>query len=189
MPWMSAIANTAAKVEQGLLQGTVEEDLTVYRSIPFAASPTGELRWRPPQPAANWEGVRRAAKFAPECIQRSGAGESPALSGDCLYLNVWTAAKSPSDHVPVLVWIYGGGFNAGATSVPTYSGEVLAHKGVVLVSVAYRVGALGSLAHPEPSAGSPEHVSGNYGLLDIIAGLQWIKKNVAAFGLGNRDIG
>jgi para-nitrobenzyl esterase len=182
VPWMSAIATTTAKVEQGLLQGTMEEDLTVYRGIPFAAPPTGELRWRPPQPAGNWEGLRRADKFAPECIQRSGAGESPAMSENCLYLNVWTPAKSPSDHVPVLVWIYGGGFNAGATSIPTYTGEVLAHKGVVLVSIAYRVGALGFLAHPELSAESPEHVSGNYGLLDIIAGLQWIKKNIAAFG-------
>ena len=179
---MSAAANTTAKVEQGLLQGTVEEGLTVYRGIPFAAPPSGELRWRSPRPAAPWEGVRHADKFAPECVQRSRAGESPSMSEDCLYLNVWTPAKSPSDRIPVLVWIYGGGFNAGATSVPTYSGEVLARKGVVLVSIAYRVGALGFLAHPELSAESPEHVSGNYGLLDMIAGLQWIKKNIAAFG-------
>ena len=182
MPCVSAGANTTAKVEQGLLQGTMEEGLTVYRGIPFAAPPTGELRWRPPQPAAPWDGARRADKFAPECVQRSGPGESPSMSEDCLYLNVWTPAKSPSDRIPVLVWIYGGGFNAGATSVPTYSGEVLARKGVVLVSIAYRVGALGFLAHPELSAESPEHVSGNYGLLDMIAGLQWIKKNIAAFG-------
>ena len=182
IPWMSAIANITAKVEQGLLQGTVEEGLTVYRGIPFAAPPSGELRWRPPRPAATWEGVRHADKFAPECVQRSRAGESPAMSEDCLYLNVWTPAKSPSDRIPVLVWIYGGGFNAGATSVPTYRGEVLANKGVVLVSIAYRVGTLGFLAHPELSAELPQHVSGNYGLLDMIAGLQWIKKNIAAFG-------
>ena len=182
VPCLSVAADPTAKVEQGLLQGTVEEGLTVYRGIPFAAPPTGELRWRPPQPTSPWEGVRHADKFAPECVQRPGQGESPSMSEDCLYLNIWTPAKSASDRVPVLVWIYGGGFNAGATSVPTYSGEVLARKGVVLVSIAYRVGALGFLAHPALSAESPEHVSGNYGLLDMIAGLQWIKKNIAAFG-------
>lgn len=187
VPWTSAAANTTAKVEQGLLKGTKEGSLTVYRGIPFAAPPVGELRWRAPQPAAKWAGVRRADKFAPECVQSGfgagpGSGQSPAMSEDCLYLNVWTPAKSASDRIPVLVWIYGGGFNAGATSVPTYSGEVLARKGVVLVSIAYRVGPLGFLAHPELSAESPEHVSGNYGLLDMIAALQWIKKNIAAFG-------
>ena len=187
LPCMSAVANTTAKVEQGQLQGTKEESLTVYRGIPFAAPPVGELRWRAPRPAANWEGVRRADKFAPECVQGgfgpgSGGGPSPAMSEDCLYLNVWTPAKSASERIPVLVWIYGGGFNGGATSIPTYSGEVLARKGVVLVSIAYRVGPLGFLAHPELSAESPEHVSGNYGLLDMIAALQWIKKNIAAFG-------
>jgi para-nitrobenzyl esterase len=124
--------------------------------------------------------VRQAAKFAPGPIQAWGA---PAgKSEDCLYLNVWTPAKSASDHIPVFVWIYGGGFNGGSTSEPNYSGENLAKKGVVFVSIAYRVGQLGFLAHPELSAESPNHVSGNYGLLDMIAGLQWIQKNIAAFG-------
>jgi para-nitrobenzyl esterase len=104
------------------------------------------------------------------------------MSEDCLYLNVWTPAQSARERVPVIVWIYGGGFNAGATSVPTYSGEKLAKKGVVFVSIAYRVGQLGFLAHPELSAEASNHVSGNYGLLDMIAGLQWIRKNIAAFG-------
>ncbi len=187
LPWMSAAANTTVKVEQGLLDGTVEQGLTVYRGIPFAAPPVGDLRWRAPQPAAKWDGVRHADKFAPECVQGSFGSappgqEAPAMSEDCLYLNVWTPAKSASSHIPVLVWIYGGGFNAGATSVPTYSGEILARKGVVLVSIGYRVGPLGFLAHPELSAESPQHVSGNYGLLDMIAGLQWIQKNIARFG-------
>ena len=106
----------------------------------------------------------------------------PQMSEDCLYLNVWTPAKKASERIPVLVWIYGGGFNAGATSIPTYSGEVLAKKGVVLVSIAYRVGPLGFFADPELSAESPHHISGNYGLLDMIAALQWIQKNIAAFG-------
>jgi para-nitrobenzyl esterase len=183
MPWMSSSANTTAKVEQGVLKGTQEEGLTVYRGIPFAAPPVGELRWRAPQPATKWDGVRAADKFAPQCEQSVGPSEKPpAMSEDCLYLNVWTPAKSSSARVPVLVWIYGGGFNAGATSVPTYSGEVLARKGVVLVSISYRVGALGFLAHPELSAESPEHVSGNYGLLDMIAAFQWIRTNIGAFG-------
>ena len=104
------------------------------------------------------------------------------MSEDCLYLNVWTPAKSTNDHIPVLVWIYGGGFGGGATSDPNYSGEKLARKGVVFVSIAYRVGQLGFLAHPELSAETTNHVSGNYGLLDMIAGLQWVQKNIAAFG-------
>jgi para-nitrobenzyl esterase len=104
------------------------------------------------------------------------------MSEDCLYLNVWTPAKSARDRIPVLVWIYGGGFNAGATSIPTSSGERLAKKGVVLVSIAYRVGPLGLLAHPDLSAETQNHVSGNYGLLDMIAGLQWVQKNIARFG-------
>ncbi len=179
VPWMSAAANTTVKVEQGQLQGTKEEGLTVYRGVPFAAPPVGDLRWRAPQPAAKWEGIRPADKFAPQCVQSIKA---PAMSEDCLYLNVWTPAKSASGRVPVLVWIFGGGFSVGATSVPTYSGEQLANKGVVLVSISYRLGAFGFLAHPGLSAESPQHVSGNYGLLDMIAALQWIKRNIAAFG-------
>jgi para-nitrobenzyl esterase len=172
------------KTEYGLVQGTSEDGLTVYRGIPFAAPPVGDLRWRAPEPAASWEGVRQATKFAPMPVQRMGnpSGEQRPMSEDCLYLNVWTPAKSASAHIPVLVWIYGGGFNMGSTSEPNYSGEKLAQKGVVLVSIAYRVGQLGFLAHPELSAESPHHVSGNYGLLDMIAGLQWVQKNIAAFG-------
>ena len=168
-----------AKVEQGLLQGTVEDGLNIYRGVPFAAPPLGNLRWRAPQPALPWQGVRSAEKFAPQCLQTI---PGITTSEDCLYLNVWSPAESPSARVPVLVWIYGGGFSVGGTAVPTYSGEKLAQKGVVLVSIAYRLGPLGFLAHPELSAESPQHVSGNYGLLDMIAALQWIQKNIAAFG-------
>jgi para-nitrobenzyl esterase len=170
----------AVRTENGPVQGTSEDGLTVYRGIPFAAPPVGALRWRAPQPAAKWEGLRQATKFAPAAMQ---SGNPPSgMSEDCLYLNVWTPAKSPSDRIPVLVWIYGGGFGGGATSERNYSGEKLAKKGVVLVSIAYRVGRLGFLAHSELSAESPNHVSGNYGLLDMIAGLQWVQKNIAAFG-------
>jgi para-nitrobenzyl esterase len=168
------------KVEDGLLQGTFEDGLTVYRGIPFAAPPVGNFRWRAPQPAEKWEGVRQAAKFAPAPMQ--GWGSPSGKSEDCLYLNIWTPAKTVNDHIPVLVWIYGGGFNGGSTSEPVYSGEKLAKKGVVLVSIAYRVGQLGFMAHPELSAESPNHVSGNYGLLDMIAGLKWVQKNIAMFG-------
>ena len=164
------------KVEQGLVQGVSEDGLTVYRGIPFAAPPVGDLRWRAPMPATNWNGILLADKFGPTPVQ-GGRG-----SEDCLYLNVWSPAKSAKDRIPVLVWIYGGGFTAGATSDASYNGANLAKKGVVLVSIAYRVGQLGFLAHPELSAEAKNHVSGNYGLQDQIAGLQWVKKNIAAFG-------
>jgi len=168
------------KVGDGLVQGLFENGLTVYKGIPFAAPPVGELRWKAPQPAAKWEGVKQTIKFAPGPIQ--GGNPPSGKSEDCLYLNVWSPAKKAKDKIPVLVWIYGGGFGAGATSEPNYDGTNLAQKGVVLVSIAYRVGQLGFFAHPELSAENPNHVSGNYGLLDMIAGLQWVKKNIAAFG-------
>lgn len=168
------------KADGGILQGKTEDGLTVYKGIPFAAPPVGDLRWRAPQPASKWEGVKQAFEFAPGPIQ--GGNPPSGKSEDCLYLNVWTPAKSANDKIPVLVWIYGGGFGAGATSEKNYSGENLAKKGVVLVSIAYRVGQLGFLAHPELSKENPNNVSGNWGLLDMIAGLQWVQKNIAAFG-------
>jgi para-nitrobenzyl esterase len=168
------------KVEGGWIQGTVEEGLTVFKGIPFAAPPVGELRWRAPQPVEKWEGVKQTTAFAPAAFQ--GGNPPSGKSEDCLYLNVWSPAESAKERIPVLVWIYGGGFSFGSTAEPVYTGEMLARKGVVLVSIAYRVGQLGFLAHPELSAESPHQVSGNYGLLDMIAGLQWIQKNIAAFG-------
>ncbi|HRI80160.1 MAG TPA: carboxylesterase family protein, partial [Cyclobacteriaceae bacterium] len=168
------------KVEGGTVQGFYEDGLSVYKGIPFAAPPVGEWRWKAPQPVAKWDGILVAEKFAPGPIQ--GGNPPSGKSEDCLYLNIWSPAKSVNDKVPVLVWIYGGGFGAGATSETVYSGERLAKKGVVLVSIAYRVGQLGFLAHPELSAESKHHTSGNYGLLDMIAGLQWIQKNISKFG-------
>ncbi len=178
---LTAAPPAAIKVEGGILQGVSEGGLTVYKGVPFAAPPVGDLRWRPPQAAASWEGVRNAANFAPGCMQAPN-GSPSGVGEDCLYLNVWTPARTPRERVPVLVWIYGGGFNGGATAIPGYSGEKLANRGVVLVSIAYRVGVFGFLAHPELSAESKQHVSGNYGLLDMISGLQWIRRNIAAFG-------
>lgn len=168
------------KVEEGMVQGTVEDGLTVYKGIPFAAPPVGDLRWKAPQPAAKWEGVKQATKFAPAPMQ--GGNPPSGKSEDCLYLNVWTPAKSAKEKIPVMVYIYGGGFSGGYTSDPWISGEKLAKKGVVLVTVAYRVNQFGFLANSELSTENPNHVSGNYGILDQIAGLQWIQKNIAAFG-------
>src|SRR5262249_34728265 len=159
---------------------------TVYKGIPFAAPPVGDLRWRAPQFVKPWGGVRNADQFAPACAQVPIASEALGIppvptSEDCLYLNIWTPAASTSEHLPVMVWIYGGGFTAGASSYPLYDGTHLAQHGVVMVSIAYRVGPLGFLAHPALSAESHKS-SGNYGLLDQIAALQWVKRNIAGFG-------
>lgn len=171
---------TQVQVKQGRLQGTAEDGLLVFKGIPFAKPPVGDLRWRAPQPIKKWNGVLQANKFAPGPMQ--GGNPPSGKSEDCLYLNVWTPAKSAKEKIPVLVWIYGGGFAAGATSEATYNGKNLAKKGVVLVSISYRVGLLGFMAHPELSGENPKNVSGNYGLLDMMAGLQWVKENIAAFG-------
>ena len=158
--WACASVPGQVKVTGGTIQGLVLDDMTVYKGIPFAAPPVGELRWKAPQPVVAWDGVKECQTFAPNPMQGNGEG----CSEDCLYLNVWTPAKSPKEKLPVMVWIYGGGFAGGATS--EYEGEALARQGVVLVSVAYRVGKLGFLSLPELSAENPNGVSGNYGLLD-----------------------
>ncbi len=177
-------------VTGGQVQGVPNHGVSSFRGIPFAAPPLGELRWKAPQPVKPWDGVKQADEFGRSCMQDPnmltmfGAPANP--SEDCLYLNVWTPAKSPSDKLPVMVWIYGGGFAAGTSSIAGYDGTRLALKGVVLVSINYRVGAMGFLALPEltregrkaPAEGS----AGNYGLQDQIAGLQWVKQNIAKFG-------
>ena len=171
------------QTESGMVQGTVEDGLTIHRGIPFAAAPVGNLRWRPPEAAPKWDGVRSASEYGRACIQSNPAiSNLPPPSEDCLFLNIWTPATRPGEGLPVMVWIHGGGFVAGTPAEKLYHGEWLAKKGVVLVSVAYRLGVFGFLAHPELSAESKQHTSGNYGLLDMIAGLQWVRKNIAAFG-------
>jgi len=176
-------AAAVVKVEGGHIEGVVENGLKVYRGIPFAAPPVGDLRWRAPQPVKPWRGVRHADKFAPACMQVAGPATAvQPPSEDCLYLNVWSPAKSSSERLPVMLWIHGGGFRAGATSEPIYYGDQLAKKGVVFVSITYRLGVFGFLAHPSLSAESQQHVSGNYGLLDMIAALGWVKRNIADFG-------
>jgi para-nitrobenzyl esterase len=172
------------RVEAGVIEGTVENGLTVYKGVPFAAAPLSELRWREPQPVAAWSGTRTAASFAPACMQTgvSMPGEKPpVVSEDCLYLNIWTPAKA-DERLPVMVWIHGGGYTNGSASMPLYWGDRLARRGIVVVTVAYRLGPLGFLAHAGLTAESPHKSSGNYGLLDQIAALRWIQKNIAAFG-------
>lgn len=174
-------ADTAQiKVSGGIVQGTIEDSLTIFKGIPFAAPPVGDLRWKPPQAVESWDGVKQATEFAPSPFQ--GSNPPGGKSEDCLYLNVWTPAKSFDEKLPVLVWIYGGGFGGGSTAYPVHDGANLAKKDVVLVSIAYRVGTIGFLAHPELSEESPNNVSGNYGLLDQIAALEWIQENISAFG-------
>jgi para-nitrobenzyl esterase len=171
--------------ESGTISGVSADGVSVYKGVPFAAPPVGDLRWRPPMPTVPWTGTRKADAFAPACMQVgvSMPGETPpAVSEDCLYLNIWTPAKTPDDHLPVIVWIYGGGYVNGSASMPLYWGDRLAHKGIIVVTIAYRLGPLGFLALPELTRESPHHSSGNYGLLDQIAALEWVHRNVAAFG-------
>jgi para-nitrobenzyl esterase len=177
--------NPETPTESGPISGVREGGLSVYKGVPFAASPVGDLRWRPPAPVTHWSDIRKADAFAPACMQDSISmpGETPpVVSEDCLYLNIWTPAKNAQEHLPVIVWIYGGGFISGSASMPLYWGDRLAHRGVIVVTIAYRLGPLGFLAHPELTRESPHHSSGNYGLMDQIAALEWIQRNIAAFG-------
>jgi para-nitrobenzyl esterase len=176
---------TAIDVTGGTVAGTAQGDLKVFKGIPFAAPPVGALRWADPAPVVAWQGTKQATQYGAPCMQDPSMmkfmGISAAASEDCLYLNVWTPAKARGDKLPVMVWIYGGGFAGGATSAPLYDGSKLAGKGVIVVSVAYRLGALGFMADPELSKESG-HGSGNYGLEDQIAGLKWVQDNIARFG-------
>jgi para-nitrobenzyl esterase len=172
----------------GKVEGSASADgkVHIFKGIPFAAPPAGALRWREPQPAAHWEGVRKATEYGARCMQGNIYDDmvfhDPGPSEDCLYLNVWTPNVSPTAKLPVMVWVYGGGFQAGAPSEARQDGEKLAHKGVIVVSMNYRLGVFGFFAHPELSKESPHHASGNYGLLDQVAALEWVRKNIAAFG-------
>ena len=183
---------TKVKVDGGTVEGYVSENVTIFKGIPFAAPPVGDLRWKAPQPVVPWTGVRKCTINPPSAMQAKPvpfmmwskefmAPEEP-LSEDCLYLNVWTGAKKNNAKLPVIVWIHGGGFTGGSGTVPLYDGTEMAKKGVVFVTVNYRLGVFGFLAHPELSAESTSHVSGNYGILDQIAALKWVRKNIAAFG-------
>jgi para-nitrobenzyl esterase len=181
------------KTQSGLVSGIVCEDsnILVFKGIPYAAPPVGELRWREPQPPVQWEGVLMADTFCASCIQSLARSRPPwteefmsqdTISEDCLYLNIWTPAETPEDKLPVMVFIHGGGFNEGSGSVAVYNGEELAKKGIIIVTINYRLGLMGFFAHPELTAESLNNASGNYGLLDQVAALQWTRNNIEAFG-------
>ncbi len=184
------LAADTVQVQQGSLIGTAGKDpsIKVYKGIPFAAPPVGDARWKSPKAPASWEGVRSAGEFSKTCQQTPYPAGSvyyqppQPMSEDCLYLNVWTAAKSSKDKRPVMVWIHGGGLTRGSGSTPVYDGEEFAKKGVVLVSINYRLGIFGFFAHPELTKESDRNASGNYGLMDQIEALEWVRKNIQAFG-------
>ena len=204
---MSAGALDPVHLDSGSVSGlpATEAGIRIFKGIPFAAPPVGELRWRAPQPAAHWDGVRKAEQFGPNCTGGAAGGRGggkdkgpapakaaspagPGASEDCLYVNVWTPAKAAGDRLPVMVWSYGGGFTGGSGSVPGYDGEALAKKGIIVVTYNYRLGTFGFLAHPELTRESGHNASGNYGLMDLAAVLRWVQKNIAAFGGDPRKV-
>jgi para-nitrobenzyl esterase len=183
-----ARAADQVRTANGIVEGTGPQTsgVRVFKGIPFAAPPLGELRWKAPQPVKDWQGVRPATQFGPRCMQQPVFGDmnfrSNGMSEDCLYLNVWTPARSAGARVPVLVYFYGGGFRAGDGSEPRYDGESMARRGIVALTVNYRLAEFGFFAHPELTSESPHHASGNQGLLDQAAALQWVTRNIDAFG-------
>jgi para-nitrobenzyl esterase len=173
------------KTVNGTLVGMNSSGVKIFKGIPFAAPPVGELRWKEPRPVKNWEGVRQATEFGPSALQNNAFGDMVGTnnrSEDCLYLNVWTPAATGNEKLPVLVYFHGGGLVAGSGAEPRYAGESMARKGIVSITVNYRLGIFGYFSHPELTSESPNHSSGNYGYLDQVASLQWIKANIAAFG-------
>ena len=177
-----AAVREPVRLDTGLVSGVPgrASDVRVFKGIPFATPPLGRLRWAAPKSVAHWEGVRHADTFGAMCMQGPpggrGRGESAdGMNEDCLYLNVWTAARAANDKRPVLVWLHPGGFNSGAGSQPGFDGENLAKKGLVVVTVNYRLGVFGFFAHPELTQESDRRASGNYGLMDQVAALQWVQ--------------
>ena len=183
-----AFAQVRIKTANGIVEGSTEKGSGVraFKGVPFASPPVGDLRWQAPQPVKDWQGVRKTDQFGPRCMQRAVFGDmgfrSNGMSEDCLYLNVWTPAKSGKERLPVLVYFYGGGFVAGDGSEARYDGESMARKGIVSLTVNYRLGVFGFLSHAELTKESPHHASGDYGLLDQNAALRWVQQNIAAFG-------
>ena len=190
----SALAADVVKIDSGALEGAVNAgaSLRIFRSVPFAAPPVGEWRWRPPQPVKHWTGVRKATDFGAHCMQTQVFADiifrGKEMSEDCLNLTVWAPTKQASKNLPVYVWFYGGGFAAGGEDEPRYDGESLAKQGIVVVNANYRLGVFGFLSHPELTKESPHHASGNYGMLDQVAAIEWVKRNIAAFGGDPRRI-
>jgi para-nitrobenzyl esterase len=183
-------AEDGVRIDTGLVSGAAgtNPEIRVFKGIPYAAPPVGNLRWKAPQSPAAWTGTRQATEFSAPCMQvpypETSIYYSPLAktSEDCLYLNVWIGAKAAKERRPVMVWIHGGGYTRGSGSTPTYNGEALAKKGVIVVTINYRMGVFGFMAHPELTKESDVHSSGNYGLLDMVKALEWVQKNIAAFG-------
>jgi len=179
-----AAIDDPVRLDTGMISGATTEspEVRVFKGIPYAAPPVGDLRWREPKPAAHWEGTRVADQFGPVCMQ----GGDQKMSEDCLYLNVWTGAKTvgskTSDKRPVMLWIYGGGYSSGSGSQPMYDGEAMAKKGAVVVTFNYRLGALGFFSHPELTKESDRRGAANFGVMDAIAALEWVQHNIARFG-------
>jgi len=185
---VTALAAGVVTTDKGPVSGTASADskIHIFKGIPYAAPPVGDLRWKAPQQAASWNTTLQATEFGPRCMQGPIYSDmifrDKGPSENCLHLNVWTPAASANAHLPVMVWIYGGGFAAGATSEPRQDGENLAHKGVIVVSMNYRLGIFGFFTHPDLAKESGHNSTGNYGLMDQAAALEWVKKNIAAFG-------
>jgi para-nitrobenzyl esterase len=208
---LTAVAPAAipdpVRLESGSISGTTGSsgEIRIFRGVPYAAAPVGPLRWKAPRPLAHWDGVRKADEYGARCMQgggagrggagrsgaagRPGGGQAPAgigapqaTSEDCLFVNVWTPARSAAERLPVMVWIHGAGLTGGSGSEPRYDGEELSKKGAVVITINYRLGPFGWLAHPELAKESGHNVSGNYGMMDALAALQWVQKNAAAFG-------
>ena len=192
------MALTQVKTENGIVEGypAGNQNITVFKGIPFAKPPVGDLRWRAPEPAENWEGVRRCYQFGNICVQKrfisEGGGTGLAaqefyvrdypMSEDCLYLNIWTPAKTGEEKLPVAVYIHGGGYETGYSYLNAYDGEGFAKRDIVMVTVAYRLNVFGFLATPELTAEDPHGSSGNYGTMDLVAAVEWVRRNIAAFG-------
>lgn len=201
------------KTDSGAVSGMSDQDGTVriFKGIPFAAPPVGDLRWKVAQPAAKWDGVKMATQFSPTCANGAGGGgrgargggakgggakggapkaapAGPGSSEDCLYINVWTPAKAAGDKLPVMIWTYGGGFTGGSGSDDWYNGEALARKGIVVVTYNYRLGLFGFFAHPDLVGESAHHTTGNYAMTDMLAAFHWVQKNIAAFGGDPRKV-
>ena len=183
---MSMMAQTQVKTAEGILEGKDLSGITIFKGVPFAAPPVGNLRWKAPQPVQKWEGVRKATEYGPNPMQEALFGDmnfgTKVNSEDCLYLNIWTPAKTMKEHLPVLIYFNGGGLMAGSGSEPRYAGDAMPRKGIISITANYREGIFGFFAHPQLSKETSYKGSGNYGFMDQVAAIQWVKDNIEAFG-------
>ncbi len=194
LPWLlvastaAAAATVTVRTPAGVLRGAEQDGMRSFLGVPYAQAPIGDLRWRPPRPLVPWSGTRDALQFGPECMQGQRPGAAVAMSEDCLFLNVWVAAKRAARHLPVLVWVHGGAFKVGSAGQPVYEGASLARRGMIVVTLNYRLGKFGFLAHPALTGENPAGLLGNYGLMDVIAALKWVQANIKALGGDPRKV-